>query len=129
MPRFLLLVKRIIQFIARQILLFILPIPLFSNLSAVLARSVGIDLLSLKPLFKPIQIQSITTNLTRFVPTFLMPKPIQTKAIPVEPTLSLGEKIRTWRQRGIAANATKNGKEASEGEEEFHVQSKMNTRK
>jgi len=58
-----------------------------------------------------------------------MPKPIQTKAIPVEPTLSLGEKIRTWRQRGIAANATKNGKEASEGEEEFHVQSKMNTRK
>src|SRR5271170_7761306 len=131
--RFILITRRIIQFIARQILLFILPIPFFPSISALLAKSVGIDPLSLKSfnLPKPLQsIQTITTNLTRFVPKFIMPKQTQTRAaIPAETSISIGEKIRTWRQRHLGDKAMdEKGKEV-QIEEEWQIPKPKSVRK
>jgi hypothetical protein len=97
------IIRRIFFFLAKRFLLFVLPLPFFPNVTAVLAKLFGINPLELK------QVNIPTPKLKSFIPTSLIPKFMmakhdqvsQMKPIPTDPTISLGEKIRTWRQRQI----------------------------
>jgi hypothetical protein len=101
MPRcfriFILIIRRLAIFITTKVLLFLLPLPFFPNVSIILAKFVGILTLALKQ-FK---VSLPTPNFLSFIPLFMRksdPAP-QMKSVSTEPTISIGEKIRIWRQR------------------------------
>ena len=103
MPRririFILILVRFAFVIANKVLLFLLPLPFFPNVSVALAKFVGIPPLTLNQLKFNLPIP----NLLSFIPSFMRKsdKTPQMKPVITEPTISIGEKIRTWRQRHL----------------------------
>ena len=96
---FVLAIRRFAFFVAANVLFHLLPLPLFPNVSVLLAKSVGIDPLVLNP----VNLQLPRFNLSFLLSPFMFKqnedKPI--KKSTAEATISLGEKIRTWRQRNL----------------------------
>ena len=101
MPRciriFILIIRRLAFFIATKVLLFLLPLPFFPNVSIVLAKFFGIPPLALK---QP-KVNLPAPSFRSFINLFIRKRerPPQMKSVPTEPTTFIGEKIRTWRKR------------------------------
>lgn len=100
MPRririFILIIRRLAVFIVTKVLLFLLSLPIIPYVSLILAKFTGVPLAlkQLKVILRPLIFLS-------FIPLFIRKRDRapQMKPVTAEPKISIGERIRTWRQR------------------------------
>ena len=99
-------IHRIALFMARQLLKFLLPIPLFPNTSLVLAVYVGLSSVNLNPASLPVRLYSHLPGPLRKI----ISKIVGTPNTQVQPdygtensSMDLSEKISTWRQHDLEA--------------------------
>lgn len=108
----------------RKILEFILPLPFFPAVSSILAKAVGLDPLAFQPIYTRLALPKLSLphipNISiipasqrhfPFEPRIPLIKDFKVPGIPMlhstkdDATIPLGEKVHTWRQNQLLANA------------------------
>jgi hypothetical protein len=109
-------IERIALLFIRTVLQFLLPLPFFPTVSLVLAKAVGIDTVAFQTP-SPASINSLPrVSVIPATPRlFPFDSPRPAAKVPIlqpldstrdDTTIPLGEKVRTWRQKNILAQAT-----------------------